>query len=936
MTEPSRPSSGGISEDVPGNGGKPRENTEVPKTIPEDGERQLESGRLSKSIPQGQLTKTVSIDDLPAEAIQRLEHVCSDFEEAWQHRKNPQVDNYLQGFQEPERSVLLQELLVLELTYLCLAGESPDVDQYRSLYPHITLPPLVELQAQLGSFGVEQAQQETDQDNKMSVPAERHKTLPVHAKHGIPFTSLPAFVGRYKIVEELARGGMGVVLRGQDPNFRRDLAIKVLLREHNNEDDLRRRFHNEAQIMAQLQHPGIPAVHETGEAADGLPYFTMKLIQGKTLAELLLQRTSPTDELLRYVLIFESVCQTLAYAHTHGIIHRDLKPRNIMVGPFGEVQVLDWGLAKIVEETASEDHPNEPSEQETWPLASAKFSQKQVPSASEQAPNIPDVTEAGQIMGTPAYMAPEQAKGLVRQVNERSDVFGLGAILCEILIGRPPYHTGSPKSNQTLAEAGELSDVYEGLDQCGADEELIQLCKECLAPQQADRPSNAQAVAARLADYEQQVRDRLQQAEVEQAQTIVRLAEERKRRVIRRQRTGILALLLLAVLVLVFNFFRNQHIANRKRQLDDLQRAFQAKNDEFKEQKEIRGARFLRIRQSYQAMARGNLANAQEKLGKDPIEDPRMVPLRPGVWELSRDKQLNQVKEAILNEDVTGAELALRESTRLLNDKRFPDLEKEREQTQKDLELSRKLRDIRLEKLIGDGDQKTRFSRADENYARAFQEAELPLETLQDRLRKLTMSQLRRPFATVLVLALYDWAYTQERLVQIARETGSQFNKRPSVLFKIAQRGYPRFIPKRLRIREVWNDPKKLITTIFASRIGENLSLSQFYVLEGRLRFSHGKDTGKLLDHLHRKAPAAFWINILLAQKMMEENKPHAALRHYDVSLAACPSSKLLRAKIDRVLSQCSTVQETTRTRDQTKGRWTRIVPRHNDSSPTG
>ena len=152
---------------------------------------------------------------------------------------------------------------------------------------------------------------------------------------------------RYQLFGEIAHGGMGAVLRGRDVDIGRDLAVKVLLDGHAGNPDLVRRFIEEAQIGGQLQHPGVVPIYDVGTFADRRPFFTMKLVKGRTLAGLLQARKDPTDSMPRFLGIFEQVCQTIAYAHARGVIHRDLKPSNIMVGSFGEVQVMDWGLAKV-------------------------------------------------------------------------------------------------------------------------------------------------------------------------------------------------------------------------------------------------------------------------------------------------------------------------------------------------------------------------------------------------------------------------------------------------------------------------------------------------------------------------------------------------------------------------------------------------------------
>jgi len=184
-------------------------------------------------------------------------------------------------------------------------------------------------------------------------------------------------VARLQLLGEVARGGMGVIIKGRDSDLGRDLAVKVLLDEHREKPDLIRRFVEEAQISGQLQHPGVVPVYELGTLADHRPYFAMKLVKGRTLAALLAERQvegypsvgggsvrrsdrgteapptggpSPGHGLPRFLSIFEQVCQTMAFADARGVIHRDLKPSNIMAGSFGEVQVMDWGLAKVLPE----------------------------------------------------------------------------------------------------------------------------------------------------------------------------------------------------------------------------------------------------------------------------------------------------------------------------------------------------------------------------------------------------------------------------------------------------------------------------------------------------------------------------------------------------------------------------------------------------------
>jgi len=143
----------------------------------------------------------------------------------------------------------------------------------------------------------------------------------------------------YQVLEKLDEGGMGEVFRVHEPLLNRSLALKILRPEYRQQADMVRRFVEEAQIAGQLQHPGIAPIHELGTLPDGRPFFTMKLIQGRTLADLLRARPAPQDDVPRFVAIFEQICQALAFAHSHRVIHRDLKPANVMVGAFGEVQL---------------------------------------------------------------------------------------------------------------------------------------------------------------------------------------------------------------------------------------------------------------------------------------------------------------------------------------------------------------------------------------------------------------------------------------------------------------------------------------------------------------------------------------------------------------------------------------------------------------------
>ncbi len=350
--------------------------------------------------------------------------------------------------------------------------------------------------------------------------------------------SIPLGRSNYQFLGEIARGGMGVILKGHDTDLGRDVAVKVLDARLSDHPEVVQRFIEEAQIGGQLQHPGIVPVYELGTMKDERPFFIMKLVKGRTLATLLAERESPAADTRRMVDIFEAVCQTMAYAHSRGVIHRDLKPANIMVGAFGEVQVVDWGLAKVLARggTADEKRARQAQVQSQFTVLETVRSKEGSGSGSDSM--------VGSVMGTPAYMPPEQASGHVDRLDERADVFALGAILCETLTGLPPY-TGTRDEIVAAAAQAECEPALKRLEVCGADPELLKLTKQCLMPAAAARPANAGVVAERVHHYIVSVEERAQAARVESAAALMRVEQERKAR----RLTAALAVAVVAILL---------------------------------------------------------------------------------------------------------------------------------------------------------------------------------------------------------------------------------------------------------------------------------------------------------------------------------------------------------------------------------------------------
>jgi len=379
--------------------------------------------------------------------------------------------------------------------------------------------------------------------------------------------------GRFEVLGHLAQGGVGDVLKGRDVDLGRDVALKVIRDRHLDDPNVIARFIEEAQIGGQLQHPGIVPVFELGLQDDDRPFFAMKLVKGDTLAALLQARVDPSKERRKFLQIFEQVAQTVAYAHARGVIHRDLKPANIMVGAFGEVQVLDWGFAKVLSRGGVADE-RAPVEIDVTEIATLRTEE------------VGSQSIAGSVMGTPAYMPPEQALGRVDELDERSDVFSLGAILCEILTGEAPY-VGDDKFMQAVQ--ARLDPAMARLDECGADRALVTLAKEALSPMRVDRPADASAIADGIHAHLASVEERAREAALKAARTRAAAEKERaaaaEQRRARKQSVFVAAAVLAALIVGGISF-----VWMDRGQRDAVQRARTAVGEALSDAQRQRGA----------------------------------------------------------------------------------------------------------------------------------------------------------------------------------------------------------------------------------------------------------------------------------------------------------------------------------------------------------
>ncbi|MEY2931422.1 MAG: hypothetical protein RL033_2171 [Pseudomonadota bacterium] len=327
------------------------------------------------------------------------------------------------------------------------------------------------------------------------------KAVPDEEDDGVGAAQLGESAERYRWLNEINRGGVGVILGARDPVIGRKVAIKVLRPDLERDERVLAEFSQEARVTGQLDHPNIVPIYDFG-AGERSPFLVMKWIAGKTLAELLRkerQPTQPVDRLRYLVQIVLRLCDALSFAHRRGVIHCDIKPENVMVGDHGQIYLMDWGMALLMTERARSSAPP-PAGPRSTPAASGDASASVEPANDHDSlvRSEGHTLESGQARGTPAYMAPEQMFGLLDEIDERTDVFGLGGILCEILVGEPPNNQRLlvGKSHSRPWASPSHSPIWPQLPP-----ELCRIAGKALAPRREDRYPSVAALRTELEQF---------------------------------------------------------------------------------------------------------------------------------------------------------------------------------------------------------------------------------------------------------------------------------------------------------------------------------------------------------------------------------------------------------------------------------------------------